>query len=122
MTVVINKAQRGPGLIDTGTITIGALAQPGVEYVLAGLMNAADEADTTLSITAITMFLDGQIVWGPSDWHGGTTTDRNGTPVPPRTSWGTNDPNVLPTTVRLEATLSKRVAFGLDLSTIPLSQ
>jgi hypothetical protein len=122
MVVVASQTNRGPGLVDTGTldlaIVLGAPVQPGTEYIATTILDAVDRDDPTLILGQVTMYLDGQIVWGPTDLHCGLT-DRNGNPVSPGFFWGFG--GAPKTTVRVTFDPSRRVRIGLDVSTRPIA-
>lgn len=122
MAVVANQTNRGPGLVDTGTLNLatvlGAPVQPNTEYVATVILDPADRDDPTLVLAAFTLFLDGVASWGPTDLAGGQQ-DRNGAPVSPSFFYGFGGAGKA--TVRITFTASRRVRIGLDISTRPMT-
>jgi hypothetical protein len=123
MVVVANQQNRGPGLVDTGTLTLatvlGAPPQPGTIYIGTIILSPADRDDPTLVLGQTTLYIDGQIVWGPSDMQCGAR-DRTGTPVVPSFAWGYGGAGA--TTCRVTFDPSRRVSIGLDISTQPMAR
>jgi hypothetical protein len=123
MVVVANQQNRGPGLVDTGTLNLatvlGSAPQPGTIYVGAALMQAADRDDPTLVLGQVSLYIDGAVVWGPTDMTCGGR-DRNGNPVAPSFAWGYSGAGA--TTCRITLTLPRVVRLGLDVSTTPMTR
>lgn len=121
MVVVVNQTNRGPGFVDSGTFDfsqiLGDNVQPNTNYVCTLILDPADRDDPTLVFSQVTLILDGEVVWGPSDMPCGLK-DRNGTPVVPSFSWGSGGNGKA--TVRITFSASRRVRLGLDVSTTPL--
>jgi hypothetical protein len=118
VVVVATQTNRGPGVVDTGTLTLatvlGAPVQPNTMYIGTFILSAADRDDPTLLLNQLTLYIDGAIVWGPTDVRCGQT-DRNGTPVAPTFGWGSGGAGAL--TCRVTFDPSRRVSIGLDVST-----
>lgn len=119
MAVVAAQQNRGPGVVDTGTldlaVVLGAPVQPNTLYIGTAIMDAADLADPTLTFP-FQLWLDGQLVRDET-WSGGVL-DKNGNPSPPRFGWGQSGVDaVAMTTARIVLDLPKRIRIGLDVST-----
>ena len=114
MAAVVSQAQRGPGAIDSGDVQIVGIGQPttSTRYILQCLMNPQDVSDPTLTIGQLTMYLDGQVVFGPQDSQCGAP-DRNGNF---RAPWTDHSDGQVHTTVRVTANLPRRINFGMDVS------
>lgn len=121
MVVVAPQQNRGPGLVDTGTLNLatvlGAAVQPNTLYIGKAILSPADRDDPTLALGQVTMYIDGSPVWGPTTLPCGAK-DRNGNPVVPSFAWGSSGAGK--TTVRVTFTPSRVVSIGLDVSTSSL--
>lgn len=121
MVVVANQTNRGPGVVDTGTLdlatVLGAAPQPGTMYIATSILPPADRDDPTLVLGQASLYIDGQIVWGPTDCRCGAR-DRNGSPIAPSFAWGYGGAGA--TTCRITLTLPRVVRLGLDVSTTPM--
>lgn len=121
MVVVVNQANRGPGLVDSGTLNLatvlGGPPQPGTIYIGTFVLDAADRDDPTLGFGQTTLYIDGVPVWGPTNLFGGTK-DRHGVAISPSFAWGYSGAGA--TTCRITMNLSRLVRIGLDVSTTPM--
>jgi hypothetical protein len=121
MVVVVNQANRGPGLVDSGTqnlaAVLGSAPVPGTVYIGTLILDAADRDDPALVFGQMALSIDGQVVWGPTDCPCGAK-DRNGNPIVPSLAWGNSGFGA--TTCRVTFNASRRVRVGLDVSTQPM--
>lgn len=121
MATVVNQTNRGPGVIDSGTLdlatVLGGAPQANTIYIGTVILDAVDRDDPTLVMAATTLYIDGQIVWGPTDMTGGMK-DRNGNAISPHFEWGYGGAGAA--TCRITMDLSRRVRIGLDVSTTPM--
>lgn len=121
MVVVAPQQNRGPGLVDTGTLNLatvlGAPPAAGTIYIGTAIMDVADRDDPTLVLGQVALWIDGAVVWGPTDMPCGIK-DRNGNPIVPIFAWGYGGAGA--TTCRITLTLPKRIRLGLDVSTVSM--
>jgi hypothetical protein len=111
MATILAQQQRGPGLIDSGNVSVVGQVDTNTLYIFTALMRAADVADPTLSIE-FAVFEDAQ-EFMRFIWTGGAL-DKHGAPQPPRMQYSVGD--TLPSTVRFTANLPIRLSFGFDLT------
>ena len=111
MTTVLNRTNRGPGLISFGPVDVSAQVQPNTDYIITPIVTNAVRDDATLAIP-VKLVLDGVVV-RDEVWHFGQT-DRNGNPVVPSLDYGTG--GVPPTLVAGSMDLPRQVSIGLDVS------
>lgn len=120
MVVVANQTPRS-GAVDSGTqnltTVLGSAPVPGTIYIGTLILDPADRDDPTLTIGAVALSIDGNVVWGPSDMACGGH-DRNGNPVVPSFAWGNSGFGA--TTCRVTLTLPRTVRLGLDISSQPM--
>lgn len=112
MTVIAPKQLRGPGTVGVTQAATGAI--PNTSYHFLALMDAADIADPTLTIT-LRLFLDARLVWGSNNWTCGVV-DRHGAPVTPNFFYSC--PQTPPTNFRAEVDLPKAINIGLDVTLV----
>lgn len=89
-------------------------AVPSTEYRFLALMDAADIADPSLTLT-ITFSLDGRVVWGPNAWPCGTK-DRNGNFITPHFEF--KCPEVPPTNWTVRTDIPRAINLGLDITQV----
>jgi hypothetical protein len=120
MVVVANQTPRS-GAVDSGTqnlaTVLGAPPVPGTVYVGTLILDPADRDDPTLVFGAVSLFINGAVVWGPTDLACGST-DRNGQPHVLSFAWGNSGFGA--TTCRITLTLPRTVRLGLDVSSQPM--